>query len=118
MSARVISVNVGQKRTVMHGGQTFETGIYKDPVDVPVLVRGVNLVGDDQADRAVHGGVDRAVYAYSSEDYIWWSAELGRRLAPGTFGENLTVEGLTVTEAVVGERWRIGDEVELEVSSP
>lgn len=118
MSARVISVNVGQKRTVTHRGQTFETGIYKEPVDVPVLVRGVNLAGDDQADRAVHGGVDRAVYAYGSEDYAWWSAELGRRLAPGTFGENLTVEGLAVTEAIVGERWLVGDEVELEVSSP
>jgi len=118
MSARIVSVNVGQKRTVTHGGQTFETSIYKDPVQGPVLVRGVNLAGDDQADRLVHGGVDRAVYAYSAEDYAWWAAELGRALAPGTFGENLTVEGVAVSEATVGERWAIGDEVELEVSSP
>jgi MOSC domain-containing protein YiiM len=118
MSARILSVNVGQKRAVTHGGQTFETSIYKDPVRGPVLVHGVNLAGDDQADREVHGGVDRAVYAYSAEDYAWWTAELGRELAPGTFGENLTVEGVAVSEAVVGERWAIGDEVELEVSSP
>ncbi len=115
---RVISVNVGQKRPVTHGVQTFETGIYKEPVDGPVPVRGVNLVGDDQADRSVHGGVDRAVYAYASEDYAWWGAELGRQLAPGTFGENLTLHGVDVTAAVIGERWIIGADVELEVSTP
>lgn len=118
MRARVVSVNVGQKRTVTYGGQTFETGIYKDAFDGPVLLRGVNLAGDDQADRTVHGGIDRAVYAYAFEDYTWWSAELGRPLAPGMFGENLTVEGAAVTEAIVGERWAVGANVELEISSP
>jgi len=118
MSGRVASVNVGQKRTLTAGGQTFESAIYKDAIDGPVLVRGVNLAGDDQADRTVHGGADRAVYAYASDDYAWWSAQLDRPLAPGTFGENLTVDGMAVSEAVVGERWAVGGDVELEVSSP
>jgi len=118
MSARIASVNVGQKRTLTSGGQTFESAIHKEAVDGPVLVRGVNLVGDDQADRTVHGGVDRAVYAYASDDYTWWNSELHRPLAPGTFGENLTVDGMAVSEAVVGERWAVGRDVELEVSSP
>jgi len=80
-------------------------------------VRGVNLEGDDQADRRVHGGPEQAVYAYSREDYEWWERELGRELAPGTFGENLTTLGVDVSGARVGERWRIGTTV-LEVTKP
>ena len=80
-------------------------------------VAGVNVEGDDQADRRVHGGPDKAVYAYAAEDTAFWEAELGRELGPGAFGENLTTEGLDVSGAVVGERWRIGD-VELEVCQP
>jgi MOSC domain-containing protein YiiM len=82
-----------------------------------VRVAGVNVAGDDQADRRVHGGPDKAVYAYASEDAAFWAGELGRELGPGAFGENLTTEGLDVSGAVVGERWRIGD-VELEVCQP
>jgi MOSC domain-containing protein YiiM len=93
------------------------SGIWKAPVSGRVVVQGVNLVGDDQADRTVHGGVDKAVYAYSAEDYAWWSRQLGRELGPGTFGENLTTRGLSVTDAIVGERWLIGSVV-LEVSQP
>ena len=83
----------------------------------PVAVRGVNLAGDDQADRRDHGGVHKAVYAYGLEDYRWWSRELGVEFGPATFGENLTVEGFDVNAAWVGERWRIGSCV-LEVSEP
>jgi MOSC domain-containing protein YiiM len=77
----------------------------------------VNLEGDDQADRRAHGGPDKAVYAYAAEDIAWWERELGRRLGPASFGENLTTEGVDVSGAVIGERWRIGT-AELEVCQP
>jgi MOSC domain-containing protein YiiM len=77
----------------------------------------VNVDGDDQADRRVHGGPDKAVYAYAREDELWWTARLDREIQPGMFGENLTVEGVDVSGAVIGERWRIGD-VELQVCQP
>jgi MOSC domain-containing protein YiiM len=80
-------------------------------------VRGVNVAGDDQADREVHGGPDKAVYAYAREDTYWWERELGRALEHGNFGENLTVSGIDVTAAVVGERWEVGSTV-LEVAQP
>jgi MOSC domain-containing protein YiiM len=115
--ARVVSVNVGAVRTVEWFGRAVTTGIWKAPVDGRVPVRGVNLDGDDQADRRVHGGPDKAVYAYATEDYRWWSDELGRDLAPATFGENLTVEGVDLNALVIGTRWRVGT-TELEVSQP
>ena len=93
------------------------TGIWKSPVEGRVAVRGVNIEGDDQADRRVHGGEFQALYAYAREDYDWWAGELGREMPPGTFGENLTVEGLDLTGALVGERWSVGSTV-LEVSLP
>ncbi|MGI8684010.1 MAG: MOSC domain-containing protein [Acidimicrobiales bacterium] len=114
---RVISVNVGVPRSVEWQGRTIRTAIWKDPVDGPVEVRGVNLSGDDQADRRVHGGTHKAVYAYAAEDYAWWSESLGTRLGPGTFGDNLTVEGFDLRLAWVGERWRVGTCL-LEVSEP
>src|SRR6478735_5839657 len=93
------------------------SAIGKSPVEGRVRVEGVNVAGDEQADRRVHGGPDKAVYAYASEDTAFWEAELGRELGPGAFGENLTTEGVDVSGAVIGERWRIGD-VELEVAQP
>jgi MOSC domain-containing protein YiiM len=117
LSASVLSVNVGSVRTVRHAGEDVVTGIFKLPVAGRVAVAGVNLSGDDQADRAVHGGPDRAVYAYASEDYDWWNRELGRDLPPGTFGENLTIRGIDVNAALVGERWRIGTTI-LQVTTP
>jgi MOSC domain-containing protein YiiM len=101
----------------MRRGRTVHSAIVKAPVTGRVRVEGVNVAGDDQADRRVHGGPDKAVYAYASEDVAWWEAELGGRLAPAAFGENLTLEGVDVSGAVVGERWRAGD-VELEVCQP
>jgi MOSC domain-containing protein YiiM len=114
--AKVVSVNVGAQRDVEWFGRVVRTAIWKDPVDGRVAVLGVNLDGDDQADRRVHGGPDKAVYAYSVEDYAWW-AEQGDDVGPGTFGENLTTEGVDLSAAVIGERWRIGT-VELEVAQP
>jgi MOSC domain-containing protein YiiM len=93
------------------------TAIWKTPVDGRVALRGVNLAGDDQADREVHGGTDKAVYAYASEDAAWWEQELGRSVEPGSFGENLTLQGVEVTNALIGERWEIGSAL-LEVSQP
>lgn len=95
------------------------TAIYKEPVVGAVRVEGVNVHGDDQADRQNHGGTHKAVYAYAAEDYEWWRAghRAARHSSPGTFGENLTTRGVDVTGAVIGQQWRIGDVV-LEVSEP
>ena len=116
-TAQVLSVNVGGVRTVDVGDRTITTAIWKSPVEGRVPVRGVNVSGDDQADRSVHGGEHKAVYAYAWEDTLWWQEELGRDLEPGNFGENLTLSGVDVAEAVVGERWRVGSAL-LEVSEP
>src|SRR3954463_5010527 len=104
----VLSVNVGRPRPVQTGRRTVLTSIWKFPVEGRVAVRGVNLAGDDQGDRSVHGGPDKAVYAYSIEEIRVWRAELGRDPGPAPFGENLTTEGIDVSGALVGERWRIG----------
>lgn len=101
------------------------TGIRKQPVDGPVPVRapgpkttglGSGLVGDQIFDVAHHGGDDQAVYAYAREDYDWWAAELGRDLPGGIFGDNLTTVGLDVNGALIGERWRIGETLVLQVT--
>lgn len=113
----VLSVNVGGIRDFDHRGQPAKSGIWKSPVEGRVAARGVNLAGDDQADRRVHGGPDKAVYAYANEDARWWGEHLGRALAPGEFGQNLDVDGIDVTGALVGERWEIGS-CALEVSEP
>jgi MOSC domain-containing protein YiiM len=115
---RVVSVNVGRPVQVsVRRGRPIMSAIGKAPVEGRVRVAGVNVDGDDQADRRVHGGPDKAVYAYASEDTAWWSARLARPLGPGVFGENLTLEGVDVTGAVIGERWRIGT-AELQVCQP
>ena len=82
-----------------------------------IPLAGINLAGDVQADRRVHGGPDKAVYAYAIEDYQWWESELGEPVPPGTFGENLTTNGIDLSAAVVGEVWAIGD-VRLAVTEP
>ncbi len=107
----VLAVSVGAVRRVDTGSRAVETAIWKAPVAGRVAVRGVNLDGDDQADRSVHGGPDKAVYAYASEDTAWWEARLGRELGPGAFGENLTTVGLDLTHARLGDRWRVGSTV-------
>ena len=104
----VVSVNVGRPRQVRWHDRTVTTAIWKEPASGRVHAGGVNLDGDDQADRRVHGGPTKAIYAYADEDYRWWAGKLGAPLAPGTFGENLTVAGVDPTAAVIGERWRIG----------
>src|SRR3954466_1316990 len=112
----VLSVNVGSVAS-FRAGRAKYSAIVKHPVEGRVGVHGVNVDGDDQADRRVHGGPDQAVYAYAAESYAWWSEQLGREPAPGTFGENLTVQDVEVDAAVLGTQWRI-DTVLLEVTAP
>jgi len=114
---RVISVNLGQPRTVTWAGRSVTSGIWKEPVKGRVVVEGINVHGDDQADRRVHGGPDKAVYAYATEDYAWWAVVLGRNLGAGTFGENLTTEGIDLTASVIGQEWHVGTTV-LQVAQP
>jgi MOSC domain-containing protein YiiM len=115
--ASLVSVNVGRPRPVATGRRTVSTAIWKTPVAGRVAARGVNLAGDDQADRSVHGGPDKAVYAYALEEIRAWEAALHRDLGPAPFGENLTTEGIDVSGALVGERWRVGTTL-LEVVQP
>ena len=117
MSGHVVSVNVGRPKALWTGSRIVDSAIGKQPVSGPVAARGVNLEGDDQADRKNHGGVEQAVYAYASEDTAWWGELIGRPLGAATFGENLTLEGVEVDSATVGERWAIGTTV-LEVTCP
>jgi MOSC domain-containing protein YiiM len=116
-SAKVLSVNVGGVREFDYNGRRAKSAIWKTPVNSRVAVRGVNLDGDDQADRKAHGGPDKVVYAYAIEDARWWEEKLGRSLQYGEFGENLTTEGIAMNDALVGERWEIGTAV-FEVSEP
>lgn len=104
----IASVNVGQPRKVPWHNRVVTTAIWKEPVKGRIAAAGVNLDGDDQADRRVHGGPTKAIYAYAIEDYRWWAGEIGSPLTPGTFGENLTVAGIDLRAAVVGERWQVG----------
>jgi MOSC domain-containing protein YiiM len=113
----VVSVNVGTPRGVRYRGNTVPTAIWKDPVAGRVKVGGHKVEGDVQGNPQVHGGPDKAVYAYAAEDYEWWGSELGQDLGPGTFGENLTLRGIDVSNALVGERWRVGGTL-LEVAQP
>lgn len=114
---RVLSVNVGRPREFVLEGKQASSSIWKSPVEGSVRARGVNLEGDDQADREVHGGPDKAVYSYAIEDIRWWEKELGRNLELSAFGENLTTSGIDVSHALIGERWEIGTAV-FEVSEP
>jgi MOSC domain-containing protein YiiM len=90
----LLSVNVGRIQAVPYRGRQVTTGIFKHAVEGPVMVRAINLDGDQQADLSVHGGVDKAVYLYPAEHYNAWRHELDRELEYGHFGENLTVTGL------------------------
>jgi len=114
---RLLSVNVGTPREFEFNGRLAKSAIWKSPVAGRVAASGVNLDGDDQADRRAHGGPDKAVYAYAVEDARWWEQKIGRLLTHGELGENLTTEGIEVNQALIGERWQIGSTV-LEASEP
>ena len=116
-SSRVLAVSVGLPREFDYHGRPARSAIWKAPISGRVAARGVNLAGDDQADREAHGGPDKAVYAYAVEDARWWEAKEGRSFAFADFGENLTTEGVAVNDALVGERWAIGSAV-FEIAEP
>lgn len=99
-------------------GTVGVTAIDKRPVEGPVRVGPYGLHADVQADRKHHGGLDQAVYAYAEEDARWWAEQVGHAFPAGVFGENIRVEGFDVNAARVGDRWRIGDDVLLEVTKP
>lgn len=105
---RVVSVNVGTPRHHVWQGKYVTTAIFKDPVPGPVALRRHNLDGDTQADLTVHGGRDKAVYAYPFEHYAEWREMLDRDLEPGIFGENLTTERLVEDEVHIGDEFRFG----------
>ena len=114
----IVSVNVGRPREVKRNGQAVLTSIWKDPVEGPVRVRRLNLDGDAQSDLRVHGGPEKAVYAYPSEHYDYWRRELEIDSLPwGSFGENLTTAGITESGIGIGDRLRIGS-AELMVTQP
>jgi len=115
---KIVSVNVGLPREVTWQGKLTTTGIFKEPVNTPVMMRTLNLDGDGQADLTVHGGASKAVYAYPSEHYDYWRTELpGIDLPWGMFGENFTTEGLLEEAVYIGDKFRIG-EVEVMVTEP
>ncbi|GHJ50297.1 sulfurase [Catellatospora sp. TT07R-123] len=116
--ATLLSVNVGLPKDVAWRGRTVHTGVWKQPVDGPVMLRRLNLDGDGQGDLGGHGGEQRAVLVYQLDSYRHWQQELGRDdLTPGIFGENLTVDGLPDDEVCIGDRYRIGGAV-VEVTQP
>jgi MOSC domain-containing protein YiiM len=113
----LISVNVGRPADLDTQWRTLRSAIVKAPAAGPVALGPDGLEGDEQADRRNHGGPYKAAYAYAIEDTAWWSKQLGRSLEPSIFGENLTLEGIDVSGARIGERWRIGA-AEVQVSGP
>ncbi len=114
----LISINTGRPRDVEWRGDLVRTSIFKAPVAERVRVARLNVQGDEQADLTVHGGVDKAVYAYPSEHYTYWRHELPTAdLSWGAFGENLTTQGVLETAVHIGDRFRIGS-TEFAVTQP
>ncbi|WP_329372042.1 MOSC and FAD-binding oxidoreductase domain-containing protein [Streptomyces sp. NBC_01483] len=116
--ATLMAVNVGMPHDVPWHGRTVHTGVYKQTVAGPQMVRRLNIDGDGQGDLGGHGGEQRAVLVYQADSYLFWAKELGRDdLAPGHFGENFTVDGLPDDEVCIGDRYRIGGAL-FEVTQP
>jgi MOSC domain-containing protein YiiM len=114
---RVTSVNIGKEETLKGPDRDFVTGINKKPVVATIMVDELGLRNDAVCDTRYHGGPDQAIYLYRLEDYAWWSNELGRDVAAGMFGDNLTLQGLDGPALMVGDRLRFTD-LELEVTAP
>ena len=112
---QLVSVNIGTARAFK--AKAGQTGIFKEPSEVPVRVTRNGLLGDAVCDTENHGGVDQAVYVYGVPDYAWWSETLGKELLPGTFGENLTVTDIDTASLQIGDRLHVGSVV-LEVTAP
>jgi MOSC domain-containing protein YiiM len=118
LQGRIVSVNLAQPRTIPWRGYEVQTGIYKVPVPGPIRVEPGHVVGDLVADLRVHGGIDKAVYAYPSEHYPWWADRIALPSTEwGLFGENLTTSGLTEDDVFIGDQFEAGEAL-LEVSQP
>ena len=113
---RLVSVNVGSERTISDGKRSMQSGIVKTPTEGEVFLGEEGIATDVVLDTEFHGGPDQAVYAYSADDYDWWSAERGIQCRPGLFGENLTIRGMP-SDMNIGDRLLIG-EVVLEATAP
>ena len=106
---KLLSLNVGLPRQVNYQNELVTTGIFKEPVSGPVKLRKLNLDGDKQADLTVHGGADKAIYAYPGEHYSYWNNELpGMPLPWGMFGENFTTQGLLEEMVNIGDQFQVG----------
>ena len=114
---QLISINIGEERTLQRKDYVEQTGIFKIPTNKPVQVTKLGLEGDVIVSKKHHGGPDQAVYIYGMADYEWWSKETGRELTPGMFGENLTISELESTQFNIGDYLHIG-EVTLQVTAP
>lgn len=117
LTGRILSLNVGMPIDVPFQDGMVATGIFKSPVADRRAVRRLGIEGDGQADLSVHGGVDKAVYVYSSDSYDWWMTDLGHPLQPGEFGENITVTGFADDSVRIGDRLRMGTAL-VEVTQP
>ena len=113
---KIISINIGTALK-LPGKPSGKSGIFKSPIEGPVLVDTEGLVGDAIVNRKHHGGVDQAIYIEGAGDLAWWSSELGYPVAPGLFGENLVIDGVENQSIAVGDRFQCGP-VLLEVTSP
>jgi MOSC domain-containing protein YiiM len=114
---QLANVNIGRERPIQNAKASGKTGIYKLPVSERVRITSTGLTGDAICDTENHGGVDQAVYVYGTPDYLWWSRVLGRKLSPGTFGENLTITELESAQLYIGDRLHTGSVI-LEVTAP
>ena len=114
---KLISINIGKEQQQQRNDHVETTGIYKEPVDGQVEIKFIGIAGDAIVDKKNHGGPDQALYIYGGADYAWWAKEVGRELAPGTFGDNLTISDLESASFNVGDFIHVG-EATLQVTSP
>ena len=114
---QLISINIGKEQTQQHNDHIETTGIYKMSVSEAVEIKSLGIEEDTICDTKHHGGVDQAIYVYGGADYAWWSNELGKELAPGIFGDNLTISELESAQFNVGDYLHIGD-ITLQITSP
>ena len=115
---KIISLNIGQRKTIVYNGKEEQTGIYKNPVSTPVLLTSEGVAGDNVVDRRYHGGTDKACYAYGLGAYRYWKTIYPEVEMPfGMFGENLTIDGLDETKLYIGQTFHVGDAT-LQVSQP
>src|SRR5580658_4077826 len=117
-NARILSVNVGTIKDIVVSGRPNRTAIDKRKVSGRVFAGRLGLTSDEQADLEHHGGPEQALYAYAREDLDWWTEQTMREFGNGEFGENLTMAGLDVNGALIGEIWQLGDGVVVQVTAP